>query len=67
VAVKALQHGGPEGETRTLGVDALEVAVLEQSRPRRAFRRIAGTRLEALLPGAGTGKSSGKGSSGSTK
>lgn len=50
VAVNALQHGGPEGEHRTLGVSALEVAVLEKARPRRAFRRIAGSRLEALLP-----------------
>lgn len=50
LAVKALQHGGPEGERRTLGVSALEVAVLEKARPRRAFRRIAGRRLEALLP-----------------
>ncbi|MFD4367481.1 proteasome subunit alpha [Rhodococcus sp. NPDC058521] len=52
VAVRALRHGGAEGEHRTLGVSGLEVAVLEQSRPRRAFRRIAGAKLEALLPAA---------------
>ncbi|SKU98566.1 proteasome, alpha subunit [Mycobacteroides abscessus subsp. abscessus] len=50
-AVKALQAGtaGANGsEGRALG--GLEVAVLEQSRPRRAFRRIKGAALEALLP-----------------
>jgi len=35
--------------TRTLGVGQLEVAVLDRSRPRRAFRRITGTALTALL------------------
>ncbi|MPZ79358.1 MAG: proteasome subunit alpha [Actinophytocola sp.] len=35
------------------GVGKLEVAVLERSRPRRAFRRIEGAALTALLP-AGT-------------
>jgi proteasome alpha subunit len=34
---------------RTLGVGQLEVAVLDRSRPRRAFRRITGTALTALL------------------
>ncbi len=53
-AVKALQAGASAGtsngsaEGRVLG--GLEVAVLEQSRPRRAFRRIKGAALEALLP-----------------
>jgi proteasome alpha subunit len=42
---------GPEG---TLGPDQLEVAMLDRSRPRRAFRRIAGTALEAILAGAPT-------------
>lgn len=53
VAVGALQSGSPDaanGEKRTLGVASLEVAVLEQSRPRRAFRRITDTALEGLLP-----------------
>jgi proteasome alpha subunit len=34
---------------RILGVGQLEVAVLDRSRPRRAFRRITGTALTALL------------------
>lgn len=37
-------------EKRVLEVSSLEVAVLEQTRPRRAFRRIGGPALEALLP-----------------
>jgi len=53
IAVKALKAGtgnGAGGETRTLGVSTLEVAILDQNRPRRAFRRITGSALEALLP-----------------
>src|SRR5262249_32940916 len=37
---------------RTLGVGQLEVAVLDRSRPRRAFRRITGAALTALLTSA---------------
>jgi proteasome alpha subunit len=37
---------------RTLGVGQLEVAVLDRSRPRRAFRRITGAALAALLTSA---------------
>ncbi|MFZ3348875.1 MAG: proteasome subunit alpha, partial [Mycobacterium sp.] len=39
------------------GVSTLEVAILDTSRPRRAFRRITGAALERLLPerdGAGS-------------
>ncbi|MFC9789173.1 proteasome subunit alpha [Rhodococcus sp. NPDC127528] len=55
VAVNALQvgtavPGNGESERRVIGVQALEVAVLDQSRPRRAFRRITGGALESLLP-----------------
>jgi proteasome alpha subunit len=66
VALQALQSPGtgPAGSTastssaanggtqagRVLGVTALEVAVLERGRPRRAFRRITGAALSALLP-----------------
>ncbi|BCN49064.1 proteasome subunit alpha [Rhodococcus hoagii] len=54
VAVTALRDGTPSGngdsERRALGVTGLEVAVLDQSRPRRTFRRIAGAALEPLLP-----------------
>jgi proteasome alpha subunit len=39
---------------RTLGVGQLEVAVLDRSRPQRAFRRITGAALTALLPGTDT-------------
>lgn len=60
VAVKALQAGVPEGadkEKRVLGVSSLEVATLEQARPRRGFRRITNAQLEQLLePGKGKGK-----------
>jgi proteasome alpha subunit len=37
-------------EPRTLDVSTLEVAILDANRPRRAFRRITGAALEALLP-----------------
>ena len=41
---------GGEGETRReLGADQLEVAVLDRTRPRRAFVRITGSRLAGLL------------------
>lgn len=54
VAVRALQQPlGNDATPRNLGRGELEVAVLEQARPRRAFRRISGAALEALLP-AGT-------------
>src|SRR5271170_1449331 len=55
IAVKALEAGtsgngsGP-AEPNTLSVSTLEVAILDQSRPRRAFRRITGSALETLLP-----------------
>ncbi|MGV9673701.1 proteasome subunit alpha [Nocardia sp. NPDC003482] len=60
VAVAALQKGAPEGadkDKRTLGVQSLEVATLEQARPRRAFRRINGPALEALLPSGDSSES----------
>ena len=55
LAVKALQagatgNGSGSSEPRTLGVSKLEVAILDQNRPRRAFRRITGSALEKLLP-----------------
>ena len=48
--VSALQAGGANGEQRVLGPTTLEVAILDVNRPRRAFRRITGAALEALLP-----------------
>jgi proteasome alpha subunit len=50
IAVGALSSGGNGAEPRTLGPETLEVAILDANRPRRAFRRITGTALEALLP-----------------
>ncbi|WP_063042409.1 proteasome subunit alpha [Nocardia pseudovaccinii] len=59
VAVKALKAGVPEGaadkDKRVLGVGSLEVATLEQARPRRAFRRVAGAALDQLLNGGKSG------------
>ncbi|MEV4237418.1 MULTISPECIES: proteasome subunit alpha [unclassified Nocardia] len=54
VAVKALKSGVPDAadkDKRVLGVGSLEVATLEQARPRRAFRRVAGAALDQLLTG----------------
>ena len=58
VAVDALRAGissasnnaTPPSEPRVLGPATLEVAILDASRPRRAFRRITGAALESLLP-----------------
>ncbi|MCG8923666.1 proteasome subunit alpha [Lentzea sp. DG1S-22] len=53
VAVKALSAGSPStgnGSAELLPAAKLEVAVLERARPRRAFRRIAGAALDALMP-----------------
>jgi proteasome alpha subunit len=47
-AVHALGEHGTE-EARTLTAADLEVAILDRARPRRTFRRIEGTELEALL------------------
>ena len=60
-AVEALSSASGNGAAkRILGVGQLEVAVLDRFRPRRAFRRITGAALTALLPG---GESSGAGTS----
>lgn len=56
-AVEALRAGiasaagnaTPPAEPRVLGPSTLEVAVLDAARPRRAFRRVTGAALEALL------------------
>ncbi|WP_336085502.1 proteasome subunit alpha [Nocardia sp. SSK8] len=54
VAIGALQAGQPEADKdkRTLGGASLEVATLEQARPRRAFRRLQGPALEKALGSA---------------
>jgi len=51
IAVNALRAGiGSGSEPRVLGPTTMEVAVLDAGRPRRAFRRITGAALEALVP-----------------
>ena len=58
LAVGVLGSPSEDGATqRTLEAAALEVAVLDRTRPRRAFRRLMGTTLEGLLAphGEGTG------------
>jgi proteasome alpha subunit len=47
--VLAAAVGALAGPDRTLGADELEVAVLDRVAPRRAFRRIGGDELSALL------------------
>lgn len=47
LAVSVLLTSGPE--TRELGANQLEVAVLDRTRPRRTFRRIVGGHLAELL------------------
>ncbi len=49
VAIDALKAGS-DGESRPIDASTLEVAILDANRPRRAFRRITGSALEALLP-----------------
>jgi proteasome alpha subunit len=50
IAVDALRADSDGSEPRTLGPSTLEVAILDVNRPRRAFRRITGSALEAMLP-----------------
>ncbi|ULN67842.1 proteasome subunit alpha [Mycolicibacterium smegmatis] len=50
IAVKALSASAEGAEPRSLGPSTLEIAILDAGRPRRAFRRITGAALEALLP-----------------
>jgi proteasome alpha subunit len=59
IAVEGLQAASaPNGGTpEVLGVSALEVAVLDRSRPRRTFRRFTGDALRELLPEANRGES----------
>jgi proteasome alpha subunit len=55
-AVDALQKGSPDNsdkDKRGIAVSSLEVATLEQARPRRAFRRVPHASLETLLSADG--------------
>ena len=55
LALRALSSDrGGNGTRRELTTDVLEVAVLERARPGRAFRRIEGLALDALMPGTDT-------------
>ncbi|HEY4796625.1 MAG TPA: proteasome subunit alpha [Mycobacterium sp.] len=58
IAVNALKAGSGNGDGDTLDFTTLEVAILDVSRPRRAFRRITGAALERLLPGPNDAESS---------
>ena len=50
LAVAALVLPSPDGaEKRTISGDDLEAAVLDRTRPRRAFKRLVGTPLQNLL------------------
>ncbi len=49
LAVGGLAADPAGGQARDLPVDALEAAVLDRHRPRRAFRRLEGSLLERLL------------------
>jgi proteasome alpha subunit len=49
VGVEALGQASADGEQRTIAAAALEAAVLDRTRPRRAFARLLGPRLERLL------------------
>ena len=51
LALQALSSDRGNGAPRELTTDVLEVAVLERARPGRAFRRIEGLALDALMPG----------------
>ncbi|MFB7723789.1 MULTISPECIES: proteasome subunit alpha [unclassified Nocardia] len=54
VAMQALAKSAPEGadkDKKPAASASLEVATLEQSRPRRAFRRITGAALQELITG----------------
>ncbi len=52
-ALRAALSGGAE-------LGKLEVAVLERTRPRRAFRRITGAALDSLMPNSGGGNGKGE-------
>lgn len=49
LAVEMLGRDANGGEPRALESSQLEVAILDRQRPRRAFRRLTGPLLEALL------------------
>jgi proteasome alpha subunit len=72
IAVGALRAGiastagnaMPAAEPRVLGPSTLEVAILDATRPRRAFRRIAAPVLEAMLVDSGSASVDAEGDTG---
>ncbi len=61
LALKAIGSvGGENGAQRTLVANQLEIAVLDRRKVGRAFRRITGAALTALLPGAPVAKADGE-------
>lgn len=60
LGVRVLGSAADEGgEVRTIPAQQLEVAVLDRTRPRRAFRRLSGALLEDLLATPGPGADGG--------
>jgi proteasome alpha subunit len=55
LAIAALASQG-DGSTEPITGSQLEAALLERSRPHRAFRRLTSARLDALLAETGTGE-----------
>jgi proteasome alpha subunit len=53
--VSANSGATPPAEPRVLGPSTLEVAILDVNRPRRAFRRIIGPALDAVIPAVDAG------------
>jgi proteasome alpha subunit len=49
LAVEALAAPGEGGEARTIAPETLEAAVLDRTRPRRAFKRLTAERLASIL------------------
>ena len=60
LAVEVLAADPAGGESRRLGADQLEVAVLDRGRPRRTFRRLVGSQLDRLLTESGQADASGR-------
>jgi len=56
LAVRALAQTGPNEPARTVDPAALEAAVLDRNRPRRAFKRLSPQQLERLLAEAPAGE-----------
>jgi len=49
LALKALTTPAEGAERRDIALDAIEAAVLDRTRPRRAFKRLTAARLGSIL------------------